>query len=112
MIRTPNYDSITRKTYGDHWRGFEAPRHLCLFNRASLEKALELAGFRVQLSTMLRSATAHYVESSMQIRAAETGGAVSTSTTKLRVIFYNVLTFGGQWLGKSLGDELHVVGVK
>ena len=44
-IATPNIDSIASRRFGRDWRGLEPPRHLVLFNRASLTTALNLAGF-------------------------------------------------------------------
>jgi 2-polyprenyl-3-methyl-5-hydroxy-6-metoxy-1,4-benzoquinol methylase len=48
-LETPNTDSVGYEIYGAHWRGLESPRHLVLFNFASLSWSLERAGFeRVQ----------------------------------------------------------------
>lgn len=44
-IQTPNTDSVGYEIYGADWRGLEAPRHLVLFNLASLSWSLERAGF-------------------------------------------------------------------
>jgi 2-polyprenyl-3-methyl-5-hydroxy-6-metoxy-1,4-benzoquinol methylase len=44
-LETPNTDSLGYEVYGSHWRGLEAPRHLVLFNTASLRWSLEHAGF-------------------------------------------------------------------
>jgi hypothetical protein len=39
-------ESPTLKIFGPHWRGLEAPRHLCLFSEHSLRAVLTLSGFR------------------------------------------------------------------
>lgn len=44
-IETPNMASPTHSFFGKDWRGLEAPRHLVLFNRSSLARALEEVGF-------------------------------------------------------------------
>jgi 2-polyprenyl-3-methyl-5-hydroxy-6-metoxy-1,4-benzoquinol methylase len=44
-IETPNIDSLGHGQFGPRWRGIEAPRHLVLFNPASLRLALRHAGF-------------------------------------------------------------------
>lgn len=44
-LETPNIDSVGHSTFGPDWRGIETPRHLVLFNRASLVRALQEAGF-------------------------------------------------------------------
>jgi SAM-dependent methyltransferase len=44
-LETPNIDAVGRRKFRRHWRGLEPPRHLVLFNRASLKQALRDAGF-------------------------------------------------------------------
>jgi 2-polyprenyl-3-methyl-5-hydroxy-6-metoxy-1,4-benzoquinol methylase len=44
-IETPNIGSAGYEFFGASWRGLEAPRHLVLFNPASLRICLERAGF-------------------------------------------------------------------
>jgi len=45
-LQTPNIDSLGIRRYGRHWRGLEPPRHLVLFNPASLRLALHHARFQ------------------------------------------------------------------
>lgn len=108
MLRTPNFDSLTRREFGPFWRGVEAPRHLCLFNRGSLQRALSAAGFRVVRATTIESATRYYVQQSMKIREAQgvdDEGARSAGWTTRR---YNLLSAAGRLTGRLLGDELYV----
>ncbi len=44
-LATPNLDSFGRSRFRSDWRGLEPPRHLVLFTRHSLEKALISTGF-------------------------------------------------------------------
>lgn len=44
-LETPNINSEGHRLYGSCWRGLEPPRHLVLFNRASLQNLLAVAGF-------------------------------------------------------------------
>lgn len=44
-LETPNIASVGYDLYGRFWRGLEAPRHLVLFSRSSLELCLRNAGF-------------------------------------------------------------------
>lgn len=44
-LQTPNIDSAGAHAFGANWRGLEPPRHLVMFNAASLRFALERAGF-------------------------------------------------------------------
>lgn len=45
FVETPNIDAVGHRLYGRHWRGLEPPRHLLLFNRNGLHKAIGNAGF-------------------------------------------------------------------
>ena len=46
FIDTPNIDALGHQLYGPNWRGLEPPRHLVLFNRASLTDAVSRSGFK------------------------------------------------------------------
>lgn len=46
-IETPNIDSFGHAYFKGDWRGLEAPRHLVLFNRQSLRRALLDTGFQI-----------------------------------------------------------------
>lgn len=43
---TPNVESLGHRVYRQSWRGLEPPRHLHIFNRKSLGRLAEKAGFR------------------------------------------------------------------
>ena len=45
-LETPNISSQGAARFGANWRGLEPPRHLVLFNRASLVRSMRDAGFR------------------------------------------------------------------
>lgn len=45
-LETPNSDSLGHQFFKKNWRGLEAPRHLVVFNRKSLQSLLCSAGFR------------------------------------------------------------------
>lgn len=44
-LETPNLSSLGSRRFGRSWRGLEPPRHLVLFNKASLRKLLLETGF-------------------------------------------------------------------
>ena len=44
-LGTPNIDSFGHERFQKSWRGLETPRHLVIFNRRSLIRALVKAGF-------------------------------------------------------------------
>ncbi len=47
LVRVPNADSWQAQTCGERWIGYDMPRHLWHFSRATLIKTLELAGLEV-----------------------------------------------------------------
>jgi 2-polyprenyl-3-methyl-5-hydroxy-6-metoxy-1,4-benzoquinol methylase len=44
LVFTPNQDSYGRKVFGKAWRGLEPPRHLHIFNPASMSRLLKAGG--------------------------------------------------------------------
>lgn len=44
-LETPNIESMGYVYYRSNWRGLEPPRHVILFNQASLYKIIESSGF-------------------------------------------------------------------
>jgi 2-polyprenyl-3-methyl-5-hydroxy-6-metoxy-1,4-benzoquinol methylase len=54
FVDTPNIEAIGHDRYGKDWRGLETPRHLVIFNRASLVEALRRSGF-VNIRYRMRS---------------------------------------------------------
>jgi 2-polyprenyl-3-methyl-5-hydroxy-6-metoxy-1,4-benzoquinol methylase len=112
MLRTPNFDSLTRRATGRHWRGVEAPRHLYLFNRRSLARALTEAGFRVTAAVTSRAATRYYVAESLRFRADANGEAFSPRQAALRATLQNAVIPAARLAGRLLGDELHMEAVR
>ena len=47
VFRVPNLDSWDYRLFKRFWSGFETPRHLTIFNRATLQSLLEKSGFRM-----------------------------------------------------------------
>lgn len=45
FIDTPNIDALGHERYGRNWRGLEPPRHLIIFSRECLRRAVHDAGF-------------------------------------------------------------------
>lgn len=63
-LSQPNLDSIGLSTFGEFWRGLEAPRHLCLHQRESLTRLLEETGFvKVRLLPTEEAATFYFQQS-------------------------------------------------
>lgn len=50
-IETPNIDSIGHALFGRSWRGLEVPRHIAIFSRDALVRAVEELGFVIVAET-------------------------------------------------------------
>jgi len=53
LIRTPNTNSLARAWFRNNWFADEVPRHLVLFNPASLARLAETAGLQIEHITTL-----------------------------------------------------------
>jgi SAM-dependent methyltransferase len=63
-VATPNSRSLLHRRFGEHWFALDPPRHLHLFNRPALERALRAAGFeRFNLFTSIREANGAFLGS-------------------------------------------------
>lgn len=47
IIEVPNFDSSTRRSFGEHWSGFHTPRHTGLFTPSNIKLLLESSGWEV-----------------------------------------------------------------
>jgi 2-polyprenyl-3-methyl-5-hydroxy-6-metoxy-1,4-benzoquinol methylase len=48
IMRTPNLNSWDARLFGRYWIGYELPRHLYVFSRATLGSMITMAGFMVE----------------------------------------------------------------
>jgi 2-polyprenyl-3-methyl-5-hydroxy-6-metoxy-1,4-benzoquinol methylase len=64
VLITPNSAGRGHRRFGRAWRGLEPPRHVQVFNRASLLRAVEAAGFAdIELRSTARMASMIHQES-------------------------------------------------
>jgi 2-polyprenyl-3-methyl-5-hydroxy-6-metoxy-1,4-benzoquinol methylase len=85
VFRVPNGDSLDARLFGPYWAGFDAPRHLYVYQRSTLHKLLEKNGF------MFRSATsrqASYMGFVVSLRFWMTGKKVNPSTREALAKFF------------------------
>ena len=47
VIEVPNFDSLSRKRFGENWAGWHTPRHLSLFSTNNIEILLKKSGWKV-----------------------------------------------------------------
>ncbi|WP_026302422.1 class I SAM-dependent methyltransferase [Psychroflexus tropicus] len=48
IIEVPNFDSSSRKKFGQHWAGWHTPRHPSLFSHYNLELLLKKSNWKVE----------------------------------------------------------------
>jgi SAM-dependent methyltransferase len=48
VIEVPRLDSVSFRLFGDRWPGLQAPQHTVLFDKASLIRSVEQAGYTVE----------------------------------------------------------------
>lgn len=63
VIETPNIESWPARIFGARFVTLDAPRHLALFSRTTLQKAVELAGFQILEARSFSPSTMEYSES-------------------------------------------------
>jgi len=47
IVEIPNFDSLSRKKYGENWAGWHTPRHISLFSPENVALLLRKSGWRV-----------------------------------------------------------------
>ena len=47
ILAVPNFNALERKYFNDNWKAYDLPRHLYHFDSSSLDKLLDMKGFRV-----------------------------------------------------------------
>lgn len=45
IIEVPDYNSLSRRLYGEHWQGFHTPRHTAIYTKKTLYRLLERSGW-------------------------------------------------------------------
>lgn len=113
-LRTPNLDSLGRRSFGDYWLGLEAPRHLYLFAPDSLKRVAELANLEpVTIESSARAS--HFI--ALVSRELRDHGRVAYRSpasigSRLGAALHAVRVRLHLLLGDDVGDELLMVARK
>jgi SAM-dependent methyltransferase len=59
VLAVPELDSLDARIFGPAWKGYDVPRHLHTFSRATLKRMLAEGGFRISQRRCLESS--HFV---------------------------------------------------
>ena len=85
-LATPNSRSFMHRRFRESWFPLEPPRHLYLFNREALARALDRAGFRrFRIFTSARDAAGVYL-ASRSIRETKRHDMMRPATRRMRLL--------------------------
>jgi len=84
LVAVPMADSLSARLFGSAWYGFEMPRHLTHFTRATLVRHLEAAGLRVERVHPVRRP--NFIRTSFAQLADETGRWVHRRLARSRFL--------------------------
>lgn len=62
IVEVPNFDSSTRKKYGNNWAGFHTPRHTALYTPETMTQLMHRNGWKVQTSFSYGSLNPYILE--------------------------------------------------
>jgi 2-polyprenyl-3-methyl-5-hydroxy-6-metoxy-1,4-benzoquinol methylase len=111
-LSQPNLQAIGLARYGRDWRGLEPPRHLALFDKRSLLKLLEKAGFvRPKLLPAQLSAPFYYLHSYL-LSLGENPYAPTTATLPLMMRIEAMAADLAAQFNSTLGESLTVIAFK
>lgn len=48
IVEVPNFDSYTRRKFGQHWAGYHTPRHTALYSPNNMEILMKNSGWQVE----------------------------------------------------------------
>jgi hypothetical protein len=48
IVEVPNFDSYTRRKFGQHWAGYHTPRHTAFYSPHTIELMLKNSGWQVE----------------------------------------------------------------
>lgn len=113
VIITPNIDSFGARLFGRRWRGLEPPRHLFLYNVATMRRRLSDAGFS-HVDVFTRGA-----RTEAMARATAETVLPGRPSNRLRYVVARVFGMAVQLLAdicrvdrRDRGDELVAIAVK
>lgn len=109
-LETPNLGASGLREFGPYWRGLEPPRHLVLFNRDSIARALEEAGFTEVRDLRQPSVVWGMYVDSTRIRNGEDPYAAAPVSRRLKLQIKAVTLL--EWIWKRRREFLAVTARK
>lgn len=113
-VVVPNGDSLLFRRLRERWYQLDAPRHLVLFNRASLQEVLARGGFEVEALTCSARLAVTVVELGEAVARGEPidGSAALPATVRARARIAAARERIGCLAGRWSGEELLAVAVR
>jgi len=84
MVAVPLADSLAGRWFGSDWYGFEMPRHLTHFTKATMSRHLQAAGFRVEKVWPIRRPS--FIRESFKQLADESGRSIHRRLARSRFV--------------------------
>ena len=113
IMLTPNTGSLGHRWYGRDWLHLDPPRHLFLFNRSSMSRLLDGAGYsRISSRSVLRDAHLTFAAS----RALQKSGHYTFGVLSVMERIYGLIQLYYEWMllriNPGVGEELLVIAIK
>ncbi|HYL17182.1 MAG TPA: class I SAM-dependent methyltransferase [Burkholderiales bacterium] len=113
-IATPNSAALGHRLFGANWLGLDPPRHLQIFNVATLRRLLEKAGFsRIHVFTSPRHANGNFLASRSIRRSGRFAmGAPQPLGARLTARIAQAFASATHWFQPESGEDLVAVAEK
>ena len=113
VVATPNSESLACARFGRDWLHWDPPRHLVLFERASLAHVAREAGFRIR-SLTTTSSSSHFVwQASALLRRDDALPGARIERAGPALVLRGLAFWLGEWLlvrlGRPCGEELVLI---
>ena len=111
VLATPNARSLGSRRLGRDWRGWEPPRHLHVFNPATLTRIVEAAGLRVRTLRTL-SAAAYFLWLGSVLPESVSGRALPGLVLRARALAFWAREYLLTRASRPVGEEVLVIAEK
>jgi 2-polyprenyl-3-methyl-5-hydroxy-6-metoxy-1,4-benzoquinol methylase len=113
-VLTPNVESIDHKLTGAYWRGFDLPRHMCLYSLITLKRLIENAGYNVLQQKSISSMDWFNYLSAISLKRNKINIYKSKPAigSNLSACFFHFYSSTINIWKKNAGDELILIATK
>jgi 2-polyprenyl-3-methyl-5-hydroxy-6-metoxy-1,4-benzoquinol methylase len=114
VLITPNINSLCHRLYKSDWRSLEPPRHLHVFNLATLKQVSQRAGFNhIKLETTIRDANNTFIASrALQRHGFHVMGSKQPLIIQIIGRIFQFVEWAALYFNSEVGEEILLIGVK